>query len=105
MSPDGNQHDARLREAERAVAEADQAAEIVAARYERLPEYENSHDLKLGVRVLRNPGEASEFILETGYTPMPLSVPTDMFEAWLQQKNARGDLFNARQQPLIRTDD
>ncbi len=97
--------DDKLREAERAVVEADQAAELVAAKYERSPDFVNSQDLKRGVHVLRNPDEAYKFILQTGYTPYPMSIPSDIKEAWDRQKKARDVRFNARQQPLIRTDD
>ena len=91
----------KLREAEAAVEKADKAALEIAAKYERSPDFENSEDLKRAVHVLRNPDEAYKHILQTGQNPLPMSVPSDIFAAWDRQKKARGDRFNAQQQPLV----
>ena len=91
----------KLREAEQAVEKADKAALEIAAKYERSPDFENSEDLKRAVRVLRVPDEAYAFVGATGRHPLPMSVPSDITEAWDRQKKARDDRFNAQQQPLV----
>ena len=91
----------KLREAEQTVEKADNAALEIAVKYERSPDFENSEDLKRAVRVLRVPDEAYKRILQTGQHPLPMSGPSDITEAWDRQKKARGDRFNAEQQPLV----
>ena len=91
----------KLREAEQTVEKADNAALEIAVKYERSPDFENSEDLKRAVRVLRVPDEAYAFVGATGRHPLPMSVPSDITEAWDRQKKARDDRFNAQQQPLV----
>ena len=91
----------KLREAEQTVEKADKAALEIAVKYERSPDFENSEDLKRAVRVLRVPDEAYAFVGATGRHPLPMSVPSDITEAWDRQKKARDDRFNAQQQPLV----